>query len=617
MKKALLLFVAACGIKQATAQSVQQIITVQDSVSINTHWTDQNQYLLKGYVYVTAGATLTIDSGVVIKGDKNTKGTLIVERGAKIIANGTPTAPVVFTSNQAVNNRYHGDWGGIIICGNAPVNWTAGQAQVEGGPRSFYGGTNPNDNSGKLSYVRIEFSGIALSPNNETNGLTLAGVGDATQIDHIMVSHCGDDAFEFFGGTVNAKYLVSHRTWDDDFDTDNQYTGKIQFGVTLRDPLIADVSGSKAFESDAYGTGTATGLGGDTSKITKPIFSNMTLIGPMVTPTSTGIDPQYVAGVHIRRGSGLSLVNSVIGGWPCGLLIDESSSAYGSTTANIATQMLQFRNNIIAGTATNSTPNPKDVVYVINGARSLTPTLAHGDSTTGSPFTPFAGPWSFVKNPAFGNFIYPTVQNGVRLTNPFDLVNPNFIPQSSSPISFGQKVFNGITRTFDPLKPINYDTTGNGVNYNVPTVPPDFTNNKAADPFFTNVNYVGAFGGTGTTADNWMAGWTNFNPTVTNYDPKVIAGISPIEESLNTASVFPNPASRGTAYLTIKMKESEHLTIRLVDVAGKVVKVFVNDEKLSGAQTILLDLNDVQNGFYFVNIISQSAQKSIKLSVIK
>ena len=121
-------------------------------------------------VYVTYGAILTIDSGVIIKGDKNTKGTLIIERGAKIIAKGTKTAPIVFTSNQPAGARAYGDWGGIIICGSAPTNWTAGQAQVEGGPRSFYGGTNPNDNSGVLEFVRIEFPGVAFSPGHEVNG---------------------------------------------------------------------------------------------------------------------------------------------------------------------------------------------------------------------------------------------------------------------------------------------------------------------------------------------------------------------------------------------------------------------------------------------------------------
>eukprot|EP01136_Pigoraptor_vietnamica_P013244 Opistho-1_new@54052 len=238
--------------------------------------------------------------------------------------------PIIFTSNEPQGSRTYGDWGGVIICGKAPVNWTAGEAQVEGGPRSFYGGTDANDNSGTLSYVRIEFGGIAFSPNNEVNSLTLCGVGAATQIDHIMVSYGGDDGIEWFGGTVNAKYLVSHRMVDDDFDNDNGFSGKVQFFVSQKDPNVADISGSKAIESDSYLAGTIDGKT-DASKATKAVFSNGTMIGPVVTPTSTAYDVvQHTAGVHIRRGSSLSLFNSIIGGFACGLLIDESSSSYGS-----------------------------------------------------------------------------------------------------------------------------------------------------------------------------------------------------------------------------------------------------------------------------------------------
>jgi hypothetical protein len=612
MKKGLLILVAALGLQQAYAQGTMQTqVIVQDSISTDTHWTRDYQYLLKGFVYVTSGHTLTIDSGIVIKGDKNTKGTLIVERGAKIYANGTPNMPIIFTSAQAPGNRSYGDWGGLIICGNAPVNWTAGQAQVEGGPRSFYGGTDPLDNSGKLSYVRIEFPGVALSPNNEVNGLTLCGVGKSTQIDHIQIYKSGDDGFEFFGGNVNAKYLICTKSWDDDFDTDNGYSGKIQFGAVMRDPYAADVSGSKAFESDAYGTGTATGLAGDTSMITKPVFSNMTLIGPMVNTTAT-IDPQYVAGIQIRRGSGLSLVNSVIAGWPCGILLDESSSAFGSTIANLGTGMLQIRNNIIAGTATNSTPNPKDIVYVFNGARSLTPTTANSDSTL-APFSPYAGPWSFLKTPAFKNAIYGTVQTGVRLTDPFNSTYPNLVPLTNSPISSGTAVFNSVTRTFSPALPINYDTTNNGANWNVPTNAPDFTTTKAADPFFTPVNYIGAFSGTQTTADNWMAGWATFTAETNNYD--LIVGVNEVD-MVNSLTVYPNPAP-SQAYVRIDMKDASDLTITMTDITGKIIKTIASGKKGLGLKTIAIDLSDVQNGLYIVNAVSGTAQKSVKLSVIK
>ncbi|MEG1935747.1 MAG: hypothetical protein RR141_07100, partial [Rikenellaceae bacterium] len=204
-----------------------------------------NTYHLQGFVYVPDGITLTIEPGVVIKGDKETKGTLIVERGGKIMAKGTPQMPIVFTSAAAPGNRKAGDWGGIIILGKAENN--SGDMTIEGGVRSKHGGSDNADNSGVLSYVRCEFAGVEYTENNEINGITFGSVGSGTKVDHIQVSYSGDDSYEWFGGAVNATHLVSLGCWDDDFDTDNGFSGKIQFGVALRDALVADKSSSNAF----------------------------------------------------------------------------------------------------------------------------------------------------------------------------------------------------------------------------------------------------------------------------------------------------------------------------------------------------------------------------------
>ena len=153
------------------------------------------------------------------------------------------------------DRRSYGDWGGLVLCGNAPTNKHdsgAGVGIAEGGIGSLYGGPDGADNSGVLQYVRIEFPGIGLTAvaNSEINGLTLYAVGSGTTIDHIQVSYSGDDSYEWFGGTVNCKYLVALRGWDDEWDTDNGYSGKVQFYVSLRDPAIADQSTSNGFESD-------------------------------------------------------------------------------------------------------------------------------------------------------------------------------------------------------------------------------------------------------------------------------------------------------------------------------------------------------------------------------
>lgn len=335
-------------------------INVSGDITTNTTWTSNNIYILDGWVYVKAGATLTIEPGTIIKGDFVDKGALIIERDAMIMAEGTAQQPIVFTSQKAVGERTYGDWGGLIICGRAAVNapanagngTAAGEAIIEGGVGSIYGGgTNPDnaDNSGVLRYVRIEYGGIPFQPNSEINGLTLGGVGSGTTIDHIQVSYCGDDAYEMFGGTVNLSNIIAYRNWDDDFDTDFGYQGKVQFALSVRDPLIADQSGSNGFESDNDATGTAN------TPFTRGIFSNVTIIGPSVNGTPAS---NYKRALHLRRNTQTSVFNSVFVGYPTGLLIDGSS-----THTNAANGDLRFRNSVVCqmndslATATSADPN--------------------------------------------------------------------------------------------------------------------------------------------------------------------------------------------------------------------------------------------------------------------
>ena len=298
--------------------------TISGEITSNTTWTNDKVYLLQGFVYVVNGVTLTIQPGTIIRGDKNSKGTLIIERGAKLIAQGTASEPIVFTSNQSAGSRNYGDWGGIILCGNAKINVPGGEAQIEGGPRSYYGGTNDNDNSGILNYVRIEFPGIPFQPDKEINGLTMGGVGKNTNIDYIQISYSGDDAFEWFGGCVNAKHLITLGTWDDDFDTDYGFSGMIQYAVALREPNIADVSGSNAFESDNDASG-STNL-----PQTSAVFSNVSILGPK-KDASTTINSNYKRAMHLRRNTGIDIYNSLFIGWQDGLMIDGSACESNAT----------------------------------------------------------------------------------------------------------------------------------------------------------------------------------------------------------------------------------------------------------------------------------------------
>lgn len=317
-------------------------ITVNQSITSNTTWTANNVYILDAFVYVKNDATLTIEAGTVIKGNKASKGSLIITRGAKIIANGTAQNPIVFTSNEATPN--YGDWGGIVLLGKAPTNTSFngqdGVGEIEGGINNaagdgLYGGTDAADNSGTLRYVRIEYPGIAIAQNNEINGLTMGGIGSGTTIENVQVSFCGDDSFEWFGGTVNCKNLIAYRGLDDDFDCDFGFSGKIQNALAVRDPLVADVSGSNGFEVDNDAAGS------DRSPKTAPTFSNVTVVGP----TGSNVAADFKRAAHLRRNCEIGLFNSLfVGSYPVGLFVDGTK-----TEANATAGKLEIKNCVVAG----------------------------------------------------------------------------------------------------------------------------------------------------------------------------------------------------------------------------------------------------------------------------
>lgn len=381
-------------------------VTISTNITSNTTWTSNNVYLLSGQIYVKNNATLTIEPGTIIMGDKAVNGSgLFITKGSKIMAEGTSTSPIVFTSNQAPGARGAGDWGGLIILGKAANNQVNGVANIEGlAPTSdteFGGGTTPdnNDNSGKLSYVRVEFPGYAYQTDKEINGITLGSVGDATEIHHVQVSFCNDDAFEWFGGTVNAKHLVSYRNLDDDFDTDYGFSGQIQFGLIVRDPDIADnpsVSTSEGFESDNDATGSTN------TPQTNATFSNITAVGPYRGSTANTIASGYRRGARIRRNSAIDIRNSVFMDFQRGIYID------GSACENNATNgLILYKNNLVAGN--------------VNGKVT--------EKNAGSSFN--APAWFASNN---NDSLASTA--GI-LTTPYNYLAPDYRPAVSSPLLTG------------------------------------------------------------------------------------------------------------------------------------------------------------------------------------
>ena len=361
-------------------------VTVSANITVDTRWTANNTYLLSGPIYVNNNATLTIEPGTVIRGNKAIAGSaLVITKGAKLIANGTKNAPIVFTSSGGVGNRAIGDWGGIVILGkaanNLPANATAGTAagigNIEGLPVSAdseYGGgatPNDNDNSGILKYVRIEFGGYAYQIDKEINGLTMGSVGRSTVIDYVQTSYTNDDSFEWFGGTVNAKHLVAYRGLDDDMDCDFGYRGQIQYVLIVRDPAIADQSSgstSEGFECDNDGSGSTN------SPKTAATFSNVTAIGPLRGNVNATIDPKHERALRLRRNSEMKIHNSIFMDFKKGLFIDGTTTEAQATSGN-----LLFKNNILAGyrpangffVASGSTFNIKNF-FATNANDSLT-----------------------------------------------------------------------------------------------------------------------------------------------------------------------------------------------------------------------------------------------------
>ncbi|MGM0649667.1 MAG: hypothetical protein ACQES1_04055 [Bacteroidota bacterium] len=262
-------------------------------ISENLTLDANSTYQLDGAVHVKSNATLTINEGVTIEANASKTSYLLIEQGGKINAAGTASSPIVFTSDAA--SPAPGDWGGIMVCGKATINAEGGTGVTEVG-NAIYGGSNDNDDSGILQYIRLEYSGIAFDEEHEANGFAFYSVGNATMVDHLQSYKCADDGFEFFGGTVNAAYLVSTHSEDDSFDWTEGWTGKGQYWLANQ----GGDGGDRGIEGDNNKNNNTT------TPYSAPVISNVTLLGGNFNGTY---------GMKLREGTKANISNIIVTGF--------------------------------------------------------------------------------------------------------------------------------------------------------------------------------------------------------------------------------------------------------------------------------------------------------------
>jgi Secretion system C-terminal sorting domain len=501
----------------ATATAVTADITA------NTTWTTGNTYYLKSQIYVTNNAILTIEPGVIVFGDKTATGAgLFITRGSKLNAVGTANQPIVFTSDQAPGSRNKGDWGGIILLGKGSYNINNGSNNIEGiatSPKTKYGAdttlgevADDNDNSGTMKYVRIEFGGYIYVAGSEINGLTFGAVGRGTTIDYVQCSNTNDDSFEWFGGAVNCTHLVAFAGLDDDFDTDNGFSGNVQFCLGVRDPAIADnptapvgASTSEGFESDNNAGSTAG------TSFTTAIFTNCTMVGPTyraTLPNGSAVAVGYERGARLRRNTKLKIYNSIFLDYKKGLQVADVTTEANALT----TKDLVYKNNIQAGITTPNTATANYDGAYVNTASNYGPIntwyAASNNTTVATNANILVKPYDITNGKVFTGLDYrPTsvsiAATGADFTDSYiatkvsgTLATTNFNVEDKT------NKFNVYPNSFENTFKLSYSTTStekilvnvydlSGKQIEVHTVAPsDFKNLELGNNYNTGIYFV-------------------------------------------------------------------------------------------------------------------------------
>lgn len=311
------------------------------NIAANTKLYKKNKYLLQGNVYVTNNAILTIEPGTVIIADSESKASLIITKGASIIADGLETDPIVFTTNKSLKKA--GDWGGIIILGDAPINKFGGVSSVNFDLNPLltsYGGINPNSNSGILRYVRIEFAGAkAVNGGGNFNSLLLAGVGNKTTLENLMISYSGGDSFEIYGGEINLNQMISFKSSNDDYKFNYGTQCHITNSLAIRSSFLSSKSGSRCLDIASYGKKEEVDF---SKKQTLVVATNLTLVN-----NSENINADIESGlikeaIYVAENSSLECRKTVVSGFNPAVLLDNKIDINDANLNKIKFEQMYF-----------------------------------------------------------------------------------------------------------------------------------------------------------------------------------------------------------------------------------------------------------------------------------
>ena len=317
---------------------VNQILT--GNINTDTKLYKKNVYLLQGNVYVTNNATLTIEPGTVIMGDFESKASLIITKGASIIANGLETDPIVFTSSRTV--RKAGDWGGIIILGDSPTNKFGNISSVNfdtDAVLSSYGGINPTGNSGILRFVRIEFAGAKVKGGDNFNALLLAGVGNKTIIENIMASYSAGDSFEILGGEVNLNKMISFKSSNDDYKFNYGTQCNIENSLAIRSSYLTSNTGSRCLNVLSYNKKEEVDF---TKKHTLVTARNLTLVNNSENVKADIESGLIKEGVYIAENASIDFKKSVISGFNPAILLDNAININDENLKKVKLEQMYF-----------------------------------------------------------------------------------------------------------------------------------------------------------------------------------------------------------------------------------------------------------------------------------